>query len=237
MNDLAPLIVLDDVSVQRDGRLVLDRVSLTLRQGERLAVAGPNGAGKTTLLRTIIGLDAPNAGSISMFGQPCRDEKAFQRIRPKAGFLFQDSDDQLFCPTVIEDVAFGPLNLGLSNKAALAKANQTLARMELSSLAGRITYRLSGGEKRLVCLAGVLAMEPEVLLLDEPTNGLDRNHYDRLVGILRALPNAMIVVSHDMPFLADLATRSLVLHDGQLLNGVIHRHPHVHDHVHIHADL
>jgi cobalt/nickel transport system ATP-binding protein len=208
-----------------------------LRPGERLAVVGPNGAGKTTLLRTIIGLDVPNAGSLSIFGQPCKDEEAFQKIRPKVAFLFQDSDDQLFCPTVLEDVAFGPLNLGLSTKAALSKASETLARMELSSLADRITYRLSGGEKRLVCLAGILAMEPEVLLLDEPTNGLDQDHYDRLVGILRTLPKAMIIVSHDMPFLADLATRALVLRECRLLNGRIHRHPHVHEHVHIHADL
>jgi len=237
MSGLAPLIVLEGVNVRRDGRVVLEGVSLTLRPGERIAVVGPNGAGKTTLLRTIIGLDVPDAGTLSIFGQPCQDEKAFQKVRPKVAFLFQDSDDQLFCPTVLEDVAFGPLNLGLSNKAALTKAQETLARMELSSLADRVTYRLSGGEKRLVCLAGVLAMEPEVLLLDEPTNGLDQSHYDRLVGILRALPNAMIIVSHDMPFLADLATRALVLQEGKLLNGTIHRHPHVHDHVHIHADV
>jgi cobalt/nickel transport system ATP-binding protein len=237
MSGLAPLIVLEDVSVRRDGRLVLDGVSLALRPGERVAVVGPNGAGKTTLLRAIIGLDVAHAGSLSIFGQPCQDEKSFQKIRPKVAYLFQDSDDQLFCPTVLEDVAFGPLNLGLSNKTALAKAQETLARMELSSLADRVTYRLSGGEKRLICLAGILAMEPEVLLLDEPTNGLDHNHYGRLVRILRTLPNAMIIVSHDMPFLADLATRALVLSESRLINGTIHRHPHVHDHVHIHADV
>jgi cobalt/nickel transport system ATP-binding protein len=159
----------------------------------------------------------------------------FQRIRAKVGFLFQDPDDQLFCPTVVEDVAFGPMNLGLPVNAAIAKAREVLALMELSSLVDRVTYRLSGGEKRLVSLAGVLAMDPEALLLDEPTNGLDRDHYARLTAILKTLSAAMIVVSHDTSFLADLATRALVLQEGCLVNGVIHRHPHMHDHVHIHA--
>jgi cobalt/nickel transport system ATP-binding protein len=237
MRDPASLIALKDVTVMRGGRPVLDRVSLTLRRGERLAVVGPNGAGKTTLLRTIIGLNPPEAGAISIFDQPCQGEKDFQRIRAKIGFLFQDPDDQLFCPTVVEDVAFGPMNLGLPDKAAIAKAHEILALMELSSLADRVIYRLSGGEKRLVSLAGVLAMDPDALLLDEPTNGLDRDHYIRLLAILRTLSTAMIVVSHDTSFLAELATRALVLQDGRLVNGVIHRHPHMHDHVHIHAEL
>lgn len=233
----SPLIAIKDVTVMRNGRPVLDRVSLTLRSGERLAVVGPNGSGKTTLLRTINGLNRPDAGAISILGQPCQAENDFQRVRAKIGFLFQDPDDQLFCPTVVEDVAFGPMNLGLPDKAAIAKANEILALMELSSLAGRVTYRLSGGEKRLVSLAGVLAMNPEALLLDEPTNGLDQDHYARLLAILKTLPTAMIVVSHDTSFLADLATRALVLQEGRLVNGVIHRHPHMHDHVHIHAEL
>jgi cobalt/nickel transport system ATP-binding protein len=236
MRDPASLIALKDVAVTRGGRPVLDRVSLTLRPGERLAVVGPSGAGKTTLLRTIVGLNPPDSGAISIFGQPRRSEKDFQGARAKLGFLFQDPDDQLFCPTVIEDVAFGPMNLGLPDKAAIAKAHEILALMELSSLADRVTYRLSGGEKRLVSLAGVLAMDPEALLLDEPTNALDGEHYARLLAILKTLSTAMIVVSHDTAFLAELATRALVLRDGRLVNGVIHRHPHMHDHVHIHAE-
>jgi cobalt/nickel transport system ATP-binding protein len=235
MTDAGLLIALKDVAVMRGGRPVLDRVSLTLHRGERLAVVGPNGAGKTTLLRTIIGLNLPDAGAISIFGQPRQAEKDFHEVRAKVGFLFQDPDDQLFCPTVVEDVAFGPMNLGLPDNAAIAKAREILALMELSGLADRVTYRLSGGEKRLVSLAGVLAMDPEALLLDEPTNGLDRDHYARLVAILKTLPTAMIVVSHDTSFLAELATRALVLQEGRLLDGVIHRHPHMHDHVHIHA--
>jgi cobalt/nickel transport system ATP-binding protein len=156
-------------------------------------------------------------------------------VRTKAGFLFQDPDDQLFCATVIDDVAFGPLNLGMSQAAATATAKDTLAQLDLVSLADRITHRLSGGEKRLVSLASVLAMRPEVLLLDEPTNALDETHLARLTEILNSLPIAMVIVSHDRSFIERLATRAVSLREGSLVAAEIHRHLHIHDHVHIHA--
>jgi cobalt/nickel transport system ATP-binding protein len=137
---------------------------------------------------------------------------------------------------VLDDVAFGPLNLGLSEKAAEAKARATLEHLGLAELAGRVTHRLSGGEKRLVSLAAVLAMDPEVLLLDEPTNALDETHFGRLTDLLSSLSATMVIVSHDRHFLERLATRAVVLKDGGLSAGTIHRHPHVHDHVHIHGD-
>lgn len=224
-----------DVVVVRGGRRVLDGVSLTLGPGERLALVGDNGAGKTTLMRTLVGLERPVSGRLVAFGAERRAEADFREVRIRAGYLFQDPDDQLFSPTVIEDVAFGPLNLGLDEAAALARARAALARFDLERLAERVTHRLSGGEKRLVALAAVMAMEPQVLLLDEPTTGLDARHSARLTEILGGLEVAMVIVSHDRSFLEAIATRAALLEGGRLRPAALHRHVHVHDHVHIHA--
>lgn len=233
---MSALLSLDGVTVMRAGRIVLDRVSLVLGPGERVAVAGANGAGKTTLLRTMVGLETAQAGTVTVLGKARRQEVDFREVRRKIAYLFQDPDDQLFCPTVLDDVAFGPLNLGLSHPAATAKARAVLGGMGLAHLAPRVTYRLSGGEKRLVSLAAVLAMDPEVLLLDEPTNGLDEEHLTRFLDTLGSLSTAMVIVSHDWAFLDRLATRAVVLRSGRLLDAVFHRHPHAHDHIHIHAE-
>ena len=227
-------IALDGLSVARDGVAVLTEVSLALGAGERLAVVGANGAGKTTLLRAIVGLERAAAGRIALFGEVCAGERDFRRARPRIGFLFQDSDDQLFCPTVLEDVAFGPLNSGLADAEARAVAGETLERLGIGHLGGRVTHRLSGGEKRLVCLAGLLAMRPEVLLLDEPTNGVDAEGGARLRAALRDYTGAMVLVSHDDGFVAELATRALLLEGGRLVAAEIHVHPHLHSHAHIH---
>ncbi len=233
---MTALLSLDHVTVLRSGRVVLDGVSLALHPGERLAVAGANGAGKTTLLRTLVGLETAASGAVSLLGKARRAEKDFREARAKIAFLFQDPDDQLFCPTVLDDVAFGPLNLGLSQGSAMAKARATLELMNLAHLADRVTHRLSGGEKRLVALASVLAMDPEALLLDEPTNGLDESHLAHFMRTLQSLTAAMVIVSHDWSFLGRLATRAAILKSGRLSNAVFHRHPHAHDHVHIHAE-
>ncbi|WYK06872.1 ABC transporter ATP-binding protein [Cereibacter sphaeroides f. sp. denitrificans] len=213
---MSPLLGLDGLHLLRDGRRVLDGASLVLHPGERLAILGANGSGKTTLLRTLVGLERPAAGRVLLFGADCRSEAQFRSARRRMGFLFQDSDDQLFCPTVLEDVAFGPLNLGLSDRQARAAAMEALAALGLAPLADRVTHRLSGGEKRLVCLAGLLAMRPEVLLLDEPTNGVDAENGRRLRAALAAFEGAMILVSHDEGLVADLATRAMELRDGRL---------------------
>ncbi|MGE3245120.1 MAG: energy-coupling factor ABC transporter ATP-binding protein [Beijerinckiaceae bacterium] len=232
---MSALITLDDVHVERDGVRVLDGVSLTLGPGERLAIIGSNGAGKTTLLRTIAGLQKVSSGTVEAFGRSREREADFHEVRLRAAYLFQDADDQLFCPTVIEDVAFGPLNTGLSDAGAMAKARATLAALGLSHLENRLTRKLSGGEKRIVCLAGILALDPDVLLLDEPTNSLDAAHVEKLIAILEGLDKAMIIVSHDRPVLDRIATRALLLRDGRLEDAVLHRHPHVHEHLHIHS--
>jgi len=231
---MSPLFLLESLSVTRGGRTVLDRLSLRLDPGERLALVGANGAGKTTLLRTLVGLERPTAGTLTAFGAPRRRERDFHEVRRRAGLLFQDPDDQLFAPTVIEDVAFGPLNLGLPPEAARQRAEDTLARFGLAALRDRITHHLSGGEKRLVSLAALLAMRPEVLLLDEPGNALDRDHGSRLEEVLASLDLAMVIVSHDDRLLARLATRAVVLRDGALIPASLHHHVHQHDHFHWH---
>jgi cobalt/nickel transport system ATP-binding protein len=228
------LISLRGVTARHGDRRVLDAVDLDLASGERLALLGANGAGKSTLLHTIVGLVPLAAGSIAAFGAARRVEADFREVRLRAGLVFQDADDQLFCPTVIEDVAFGPVNLGLSESTARARAMETLAQLSLLEFADRVTHRLSGGEKRLVALATVLAMQPEVLLLDEPTTGLDETAEKRLLDVLGNLPQAMILVSHDVSFLARLATRAMLLKDGRVVPGEIHIHPHAHEHAHFH---
>ena len=229
-------IILDGVTVARDGTTVLRDVSMSLAAGERLAIVGPNGAGKTTLLRTVIGLERADAGAVRLFGEACESEKQFRVVRPRIGFLFQDSDDQLFCPTVIEDVAFGPLNIGHTAAQAAEIAQGALDRLGIGHLADRISHRLSGGEKRLVCLAGLFAMKPDVLLLDEPTNGIDTANGQRLRDALTGYTGAMVLVSHDSAFVAELASRALILEDGLLKPAAIHSHVHTHAHPHVHAE-
>lgn len=230
---MKPIISLEQVRVVKRGRSVLDGLSLSLEAGERLAIVGDNGAGKTTLLRTIVGLE-PATGEVTAFGMRCRGEVDFRKVRTKAAYLFQDPDDQLFCPTVIDDVAFGPLNLGMSRQDAMDLARALLDELQLGHLADRITHHLSGGEKRLVSLAAVLAMRPEVLLLDEPTNALDQVHMARMFDILSRQSIAMIIVSHDWSLLERLTDRVVVLRNGHLSPATLHRHPLWTDHVHLH---
>ena len=213
---MRPVLECEGVSVSRDGRIVLSDASFSLHPGERLAILGPNGAGKTTLLRTLMGLERPVSGRVRLFGAECRDEHDFGEQRRFIGYLFQDSDDQLFCPTVIEDVAFGPLNLGRTNAEALRRAGEVLDRLGIGALAERVTHRLSGGEKRLVCMAGLLAMDPLVLILDEPTNGVDAENELLLRRVLRDFPGAILMVSHDRTFIDELATRTLFIRNRTL---------------------
>lgn len=194
---------------------ILGGVDLRVDPGDRVAVTGANGAGKSTLLRIMVGLLAPTAGRVIAFGVERRTEADFREVRRRAGLVFQDPDDQLFCPTVAEDIAFGPLNLGRSKGHALAIVDETLAQLRLDHLRDRITHKLSGGEKRLVSLAAVLAMKPDVLLLDEPTNALDEPTRARLVEILNGLPQALVVIAHDGDFRCRVTTRAYHLEAGR----------------------
>jgi cobalt/nickel transport system ATP-binding protein len=215
-----PLMELCGVHFAYDGAPpVLAGVDFRLDAGRRVAVVGPTGSGKTTLLHLMVGLLRPTAGTIRLFGRARHEESDFAEIRGRVGLLFQDAEDQLFCPTVAEDVAFGPLNQGKTRDQAVEIVRRTLASLGLSGYEDRVTYRLSGGEKRLVSLATVLAMEPEILLLDEPTAGLDDRTMERIVDILSHLPQAMVIISHQKEFLRQVTQATVQLRDRRLTPG------------------
>jgi cobalt/nickel transport system ATP-binding protein len=210
------MIQLKNISFGYNSHLVLNDLNFSMEQGERVGLVGHTGSGKTTICLITMGLIAPNAGEIILFGRPRRKEQDFVDIRGRIGFLFQDADDQLFCPTVIEDVAFGPLNQGKSIKEAKEIVSGTLDSLGLKGFEERLTHQLSGGEKRLVSLATVLAMKPEVLILDEPTTGLDEETVDRLVSILNKSTVSYLIISHDRPFLERTADRFALLRNGAI---------------------
>ncbi len=197
-------------------RETLRDVCFQLRAGHRVGVIGDNGSGKTTLLHLMVGLLKPVSGELIAFGRPRRVEADFLETRRRAGLVFQDSNDQLFSPTVIDDVAFGPLNLGRSPDEAVRIARRTLQSLHLEGFERRVTYDLSGGEKRMIALATVLALEPEALLLDEPQAGLDAHAMERVVDALNDLPHAKLIVSHNMDFLEKTTDSLLRLEDGVL---------------------
>lgn len=212
-----PLVCLHDVDFGYDsGRPVLRRCNFRLEAGQRVTLRGANGSGKTTLLHLIVGLLRPEAGRVEVFGAPRIVERDFHEVRRRVGLLFQESDDQLFCPTVAEDVAFGPLNLGLPRQRVRQIVAETLESVGLGGYEHRITYKLSGGEKRLAALATVLAMQPEALLLDEPTSGLDPQATERLTELLARLPHTMLVVSHQQDFCRRVTDGTATLCDGQI---------------------
>lgn len=227
-----PVFALENVSfAYPGGRAVLKDVSLAFQSGEKIGLYGPNGSGKTTLFHLIMGLVAPGSGQILFHGRPVRGEKDFRAVRREIGLVLQNAEDQLFNPTVLDDVAFGPLNLGLTPDAARNRALETLDQLGLEGFGERLTHRLSGGEKKLVSLATILAMRPRVLLLDEPTNGLDPATRNRLTEILGALPTDRIIISHDWDFLARTTSGYLTIENGRLATSTPHlSHSHIHAH-------
>ena len=198
-----------------DGTQALDGVDFHLEPGECVALFGANGSGKTTFVLHLNGL-LEGEGSIEICGLPLRKEN-LAAIRSKLGLVFQDSDEQLFMPTVLEDVAFGPMNLGLAPGEAIARAQKTLEGVGMSQAMHKAPYHLSSGEKRRVALAGVLVMEPEILVLDEPTTSLDPPARRDLVRLLRALPQSKLLVTHDVNFARALATRAVFFEHGRAI--------------------
>lgn len=211
-----PIIRLKNVSFSYDKRVVLQDINLEIYKGDKIGLIGPNGSGKTTLLYIIMGLLKPDRGSIEIFGKIRQKEKDFREVRQKIGLLFQDSDNQLFCPTVKEDVAFGPLNLGKSKKEAEQIVKETLNILGLQAFEDRITHKLSEGEKRLVALATVIAMNPVCYLLDEPSAGLDEDTTIRVLNYLKNYATTYMIVSHDRKFLESAAEKIYLLKKGQL---------------------
>ncbi len=225
---MAPLIEVRNLRYRYDdGTNALDGVDFTLEPGETVAVLGANGSGKTTFVLHLIGL-LNGQGDISVCGLPVKKEN-FPTIRQRVGMLFQESDEQLFMPTVLEDVAFGPLNLGLSQQAAEECALESLRVVGMSHAGNKAPYHLSAGEKRRVALAGILAMKPEILVLDEPTTFLDPAGQRELIALLHDLPQTKLLVTHDVPFARILATRAVFFVKGRIvdngpLEGVVERH-------------
>ena len=214
-----------------EARTVLRDVNFSLFPTQKVGLYGPNGSGKTTFFRCITGLARPQQGLIRFHGHILSAEKDFRELRCKVGFVLQHAEDQLFFPTVLEDEAFGPLNLGLTPDEARQRALETLENLGLAGFEQRLTHRLSGGEKKLISLATVLAMRPEALLLDEPTNGLDNDARQRIIDILRGLSTARITISHDWDFLAQASTEYLTILDGRLTScapSFAHAHMHAH---------
>ena len=228
------LINLTDISFSYPGEPeVLDKLNLQFSRNEKTGLMGPNGSGKTTLFHIIMGLLKPLSGNIEIFGKPAKEEKDFIDVRKRIGLLFQDADDQLFSPTVLEDVAFGPLNLGKSKDEAIDIARKTLEFLDLAGFEDRITYKLSGGEKRLVSLATVLAMEPEILLLDEPTTGLDEKTKTKIKKTLRELDLSYILISHEFDLLSEITDSIYTMDKGKIIfDKEVHLHEHVHAHPH-----
>ena len=239
-----PLIELCKVCFAWPGsdKLLLDNVDVSLNREQRIGLIGSNGSGKTSLLHLIMGLYTPGKGQIFFKGKVVKEKKDYQLLRNNIGLVFQDADDQLFSPTVLEDVAFGPLNLGKSIEEAKEISFTVLEKLGLSMLADRVTHQLSGGEKKLVSLATILSMEPQALLLDEPTNNLDSETRTRLITILNDLNLAYIIVSHDWDFLAETCQDLYALEHGHAVKSTtaclhVHRHAHLfgnqpHDHDH-----
>lgn len=213
-----PIIRLRNISFQYDTRVVLNDLSLDIYEGDRIGLMGPNGSGKTTLLYIIMGLLKPLSGTVEIFDKLRQKEKDFIEVRRKIGFLFQDSDSQLFCPTVKEDIAFGPLNLGKTKEETLRIINDTCEILGIKGLEDRITYKLSEGEKKLVALATVIAMNPVCFLLDEPSSGLDENTAKRLLDYLKHNAKTYLIVSHDRDFLKEATDKVYMLDKGEIFS-------------------
>ena len=196
-----------------DGHQALFGVDLTVPRGERVALLGPNGAGKTTLVLHLNGILTPGAGSVAVAGLPV-GKRHMAEVRRRVGIVFQDPDDQLFMPTVREDVAFGPAASGLRGAELEARVREALERVGMAEYADRPPHHLSFGQRRRVAVATVLATHPEILVLDEPSSNLDPAARRELADLVRSLDVTVLMVTHDLPYALELCPRSVILGDG-----------------------
>ena len=198
-----------------DGHRALQDVSFCVSPGECVGIIGSTGAGKSTLLLHLNGVLRATAGEVRVRDVPITAATVAD-VRRAVGMVFQDSDDQLFMPTVFDDVAFGPINMSLPKHEVQSRVEDALARVGASHLATRPPYRLSGGEKRAVAIAGVLAMEPSILVMDEPSDGLDPAARRRLINLLKGFDHTKVIATHDLDLVLDVCSRVLVMHHGRL---------------------
>jgi cobalt/nickel transport system ATP-binding protein len=205
--------IIDLTVVYPDGTKALDNINLSAKKGERIAIIGVNGAGKSTLLLSIVGVVPISTGSIGV--DSCNvTKKTLPEIRKMVGMVFQNPDDQLFMTKVYDDVAFAPRNYGMTEGEVASRVESSLESLGITHLKERAPHRLSGGEKRRVAIAGVLAMEPSVILLDEPTSFLDPRSRKMLIETLAELPHTQIIATHDLDMVQELCQRVIVLKDG-----------------------
>lgn len=195
---------------------VFQNFSFSFESSQKLGLIGSNGSGKTTLLQIIMGLLKPAEGTVELFGKSCRTEKEFREARLQIGFVFQDANDQLFCPTVGDDLAFGPLNMGKSRQEADLIVEETLTLLKMESFRDRVTYALSDGEKKLAAIGTALAMRPRMLILDEPTTCLDEEACARIAEVLLDCGLPYLIVAHDRQFLDKVTSGRILLRHGQI---------------------
>ena len=250
------LFIVNALSFSYGGNTALAGVSFSVGAGESIAILGANGSGKSTLLKIMDGLIFPASGSVSFLGERLSEESLqgdfLKRFRERVSFVFPEPDVQLFCPTVLEELLFGPLQLGLEEAAAIKRAEELLEMLGIEALSKRPPYNLSSGEKKKVAIASVLAINPDVLLMDEPTNGLDPRAQVwlfELLGRLKVLKKTIILATHDLSLAEDLSERIIVLDEAHSLvadgpaerilkdkdlllrANLIHEHAHRHGHV------
>ena len=256
--DNGMIFEIQDMSFAYDDKVTaLDQISLAIKAGERIAILGSNGSGKSTLLKLLDGLYFPTSGEVRAFGQPLterafRDDEFNFAFRRRVGLVFQDSDVQLFSPSVWDDVAFAPLQLGLSREDVLARVDAALATLRIEKLRDRAPHRLSGGEKKRVALASVLSLNPDVWLMDEPTAGLDPRSQSWLVDFLIEQGRAgktVVTATHDLNIVDTIADRVYVLDENHHVvaqgtpDEVLSNHDLLiacnlmHEHVHWHKDV
>ena len=204
-----------------DGTRALKNVNMEIFKGEKVAIMGPNGAGKSTLFSHFNGLTEPTSGYLELDGKKMEyDKKTLLEIRQKVGIVFQDPNDQLFAPTVKEDVAFGPMNLGLDYEEVEKRVNEALELVGMKKFKDKTPHHLSGGQQKRVAIAGIIAMRPEIMILDEPTAGLDPQGVDQVLTILNNLNKdgmSIVISSHDIEMVNGFAEKIFVLYEGELL--------------------
>ena len=208
------MLVFDHVCVFYGDTPVLRELSFQICSGEQVGLIGANGAGKSTLMRAALGL-LPYTGSITVDGIPVT-RKTLPEVRRKLGYVLQDADNQMFMPTVLDDMVFGPMNYGLSRAAAEQRAEETLAKLHMEYLRDRHNHKMSGGEKRMAAVATILAMQPQMLLMDEPSTALDPRNRRTLIRVLRQRPETKLIASHDLDLVLETCSRVLLLADGRL---------------------
>ena len=204
-----------------DGTHALKNVNMEILKGQKVAIMGPNGAGKSTLFSHFNGLTEPTSGHIELDGKIMKyDKKTLLEVRQKVGIVFQDPNDQLFAPTVKEDVAFGPMNLGLSYEEVEKRVNEALELVGMEKFRDKTPHHLSGGQQKRVAIAGIIAMRPEIMILDEPTAGLDPEGVDKVLNILNTLNKegmSIVISSHDIEMVNGFAEKIFVLNEGEIL--------------------